>query len=61
MVGPLVGLLVDPSVRNAFVKNAKSVGKSSFSDASIVSVSERNIVHPLVHQSFGLYIHPSIS
>ena len=57
MVGPLVGLLVDPSVRNAFVKNAKSVGKSSFLVAFIASIKEKNDVHPLDHPSIGLSVH----
>ena len=36
-------------VHDAFVQNAKF--------ASIVSVKEKNIVHPLVHPSIGLSVH----
>ena len=55
-VCPSVVPSVGPSVGNAFVKIAKSVGKSSFSEVFIASVWERNIVHPLVHP----LVHPSI-
>ena len=57
-VCPSVGLLV---VCNTFVKIAKSVRKSLFSDALVASVLEGNIVHPFVHLLVHPLVHPYVS